>query len=85
MTGGSRGIGAGIACALAEAGFDLLLTFNTNEKIANEFAATLDCRVECVGGDITLEETRDKIFDKLDANFPEQPLRAMIHNAGKSN
>lgn len=84
VTGGTRGIGQGIASALADAGFDLLLTYNTNREAAAEFAASLvQYRVECVGGDISLAETRDAIFECLDAKFAEQNLQVMVHNAGQ--
>jgi NAD(P)-dependent dehydrogenase (short-subunit alcohol dehydrogenase family) len=84
VTGGTRGIGSGIASALADAGYDLLLTYNTNETAATDFASSLvGCNVECVGGDISLSCTRDKIFECLDSKFANQPLKAMIHNAGQ--
>jgi glucose 1-dehydrogenase len=83
VTGGTRGIGSGIASALAEAGYDLLLTFNANEQAAAEFAATLQCKTECVGGDISLSSTRDNVFECLDTKFGDQSLAVMVHNAGQ--
>ena len=34
ITGGSRGIGAGIACVLAESGYDIAFTYNTQAEAA---------------------------------------------------
>jgi NAD(P)-dependent dehydrogenase (short-subunit alcohol dehydrogenase family) len=83
VTGGTRGIGSGIASALADAGYDLLLTFNVDEEAAAKFAATLKCKTECVGGDISLAAIRDNVFERLDAKFADQPLAVMVHNAGQ--
>jgi NAD(P)-dependent dehydrogenase (short-subunit alcohol dehydrogenase family) len=84
VTGGTRGIGSGIAAALADAGYDLLLTYNTNEDAAKEFASSLhNCKVECVGGDISLSEVRNEIFHCLDSKFANQKLQVMVHNAGQ--
>jgi len=83
VTGGTRGIGSGIASALNDAGFDLLLTYNTNKDAADKFAASQSCKVECVGGDISLPETRDEVFACLESKFPDQPLKVMVHNAGQ--
>jgi len=85
VTGGTRGIGSGISEALADAGYDLLLTYNSNEDAANQFAVKFDkkCRVECVGGDISLRATRDKIFARLDTAFVGHRLAVMVHNAGQ--
>jgi len=94
VTGGTRGIGSGISEALANEGYDLLLTYNTNHKEAEDFRNSIleryggdsgACeRVECVGGDISLSETRDKIFDCLDDMLsPSSCLAVMVHNAGQ--
>lgn len=82
VTGGTRGIGKGIASALAASGYDLLLAFNTNSAAAEEFAASLSCQNEIIGGDISLPETRDRIFACLDSSFPDR-LAVMVHNAGQ--
>ena len=88
VTGGTRGIGRGISEALAASGFDLLVTFNTDASAAEAAAAELraahGCTVECVGGDISLEATRDAIFACFDKSFKRtHALGAVIHNAGQ--
>lgn len=88
VTGGTRGIGRGIADALAADGFDLLLTYNTNvqaaEAAAESVRAEHKCRVELVGGDASLAETRDRIFACFDQTYKAtHDLAAVVHNAGQ--
>lgn len=88
VTGGTRGIGRGISTALAQDGFDLLLTYNTDsesaQKVATELSEDFGCKVEIVGGDISLPAARDAIFAKFDDTFKStHELGAVVHNAGQ--
>ena len=88
VTGGTRGIGKGIAEALASQSFDLLLTYNSDadaaEKTAAEITEAYGCAVECVGGDVSQPATRDAIFAKFDEAFKAtHALGAVVHNAGQ--
>ena len=86
VTGGTRGIGRGISEALAEHDFDLLVSYNSDaaaaEQAAGELKAKYRCAVECVGGDVSLPETRAKIWETFDKVYGEtHTLGAVVHNA----
>jgi NAD(P)-dependent dehydrogenase (short-subunit alcohol dehydrogenase family) len=89
ITGGTRGIGLGIAKSLSEKNYDLLLTYNTNKKQALQtkkyLETTYNNRVELIGGDLTQKENRKKIFTYYDKVFSNNThnLSAVIHNAGQ--
>lgn len=86
---GTRGIGKGIASALADDDFDLLLTYNSNKDAAEDFINDLKSKhesIQCelVGGDLSKSETRDAIFDCYDSKFgKDRILGAVVHNAGQ--
>ena len=68
----------------------IILTYNSNQAAAEEFCATLQkshpsLQVEAVGGDLTLQESRDKIFQCFDEQFAttDCDLCLMVHNAGQ--
>jgi NAD(P)-dependent dehydrogenase (short-subunit alcohol dehydrogenase family) len=85
ITGGSRGIGRGIALALAGAGWDLLVNFHSNEEAARQTAA--DCaaanpavRVEICQGDISLATDRARMLQTMREKFGRIDL--LVNNAG---
>lgn len=85
VTGGGRGLGAGIAEALAGTGHDLVLGWTRDETAAAETADTLraqGARVELVQGDVRLPETAKLLVDAALATLGG--LDVWVNNAGVS-
>lgn len=84
ITGGTKGIGKAIALCLAKAGYDLLLTHNTDETTAANLAAVLRkdhaVNVDVLQADITQKESIDRIENRL--NDSGVKLDALVLNAG---
>ena len=84
VTGASRGIGRGIACALADAGFDIVIGF-TSDAVAAEHTKSLvevaGRRASLVAGDIALPSTSAAL---VDAAVALGRLDAWVNNAGVS-
>lgn len=83
ITGGTRGIGLGIARELARTGFDLVLNGMRPETevqpVLAELAA-MDCRVAYIRGDVSRERDRRELFGQAMALFGR--LDILINNAG---
>lgn len=85
ITGASRGIGRGIALALAKIGSDLLLNFRSNQNAAEEAAdlcrqAGPGIRVELVQADIAQAQDRQRLVQTARSLFPKLDL--LVNNAG---
>src|SRR6266568_2295614 len=68
VTGASRGIGAATALALAEHGYDVVITYRNKAARANEVASEITRRgvsALAVGCDITQSEDVDRLFATL--------------------
>lgn len=83
ITGGSRGIGLGIAKSLAKAGFDLAINGVRDEaevQVALEELRQLGAEVLYCQGDVGKEASRKAIMDKIRSHFGR--LNVLVNNAG---
>src|SRR5690348_4795864 len=90
ITGGSRGIGRGIALALARAGWDLLINYRGNEPAARDTAK--DCesqamdrqapawRAHICQADISIAADRARLLQTMREKFGRIDL--LVNNAG---
>jgi NAD(P)-dependent dehydrogenase (short-subunit alcohol dehydrogenase family) len=83
VTGGSRGIGLGIAEALAKAGFDLAINGMRDEASVTEVLEHLKTfgvdAIYCQG-DIGDTAARKQMFDKIKSHYGR--LNVLVNNAG---
>ena len=83
ITGGARGIGLGIACSLARAGYDLLLNgMRPEEDVRGALTQVraLGTTVEYVSADVSVGADRQQMIDAVRERFGR--LDALINNAG---
>ncbi|MEJ7692212.1 3-ketoacyl-ACP reductase [Daejeonella sp.] len=83
ITGGSRGIGYGIAVELAKAGFDLAINGIRSEEAVEpviQELRTLGARVVYCQGDIASKEARSKMLEKIKTQYG--CLHVLVNNAG---
>jgi len=81
ITGGSSGIGLGLAKELATLGCDLVLVARNQERLESARAEILDTQpdrvVELISADVSLASDRQRLVSEL-----EGPLPILINNAG---
>jgi NAD(P)-dependent dehydrogenase (short-subunit alcohol dehydrogenase family) len=83
VTGSSRGIGRGIAIALAEAGFDVAVNYYMDLEGAEETAKTIQVSGRAallVEADVGLKSEVDSMFDRILAKFGAPHV--LVNNAG---
>jgi hypothetical protein len=83
VTGGSRGIGRGIAVALAEAGADVVVNFRTGEKEARETCAAIERagrRAVAVQADVSIAADAARLVATVEAELG--PVAILVNNAG---
>jgi NAD(P)-dependent dehydrogenase (short-subunit alcohol dehydrogenase family) len=83
ITGGTRGIGFGIAVALGKAGFDLALNGMRNEgevTDALEELRNIGVNVAYFQGNVAVKEDRQAMLDKILSHFGS--VNVLVNNAG---
>jgi NAD(P)-dependent dehydrogenase (short-subunit alcohol dehydrogenase family) len=83
ITGGTRGIGFGIAMALGKAGFDLALNgMRKKDEVVDalEEVRKLGVNVAYFQGNIAVREDRQAMFDKILSHFGA--VNVLVNNAG---
>ena len=83
VTGGARGIGYGVSCALAREGFDLAVCgTRPAEEVAPALAAlrALGARADYCRADISRAEDRAALMERVRAGFGA--LHLVVNNAG---
>jgi NAD(P)-dependent dehydrogenase (short-subunit alcohol dehydrogenase family) len=83
VTGGSRGIGAGVCRKAAAAGWHVLINYVSNEQAATTLADEIRAAgglAEIVQGDTGTEDGIAAIFSALDTKFGR--LDGLVNNAG---
>jgi 3-oxoacyl-[acyl-carrier protein] reductase len=87
VTGAGRpdGIGASIAKHIARAGAKLVVNYRSDDKAAQEVAATIDkegCQVALMKGDITRGDFAQNLVDEAVERFGR--IDILVNNAGKT-
>lgn len=85
VTGGSRGIGRGIAIELARVGLDLVINYARDEAAANEtrneaIRVRTETRAEICQGDVAVAADRERLIQFTRERFGRLDL--LVNNAG---
>jgi len=83
VTGGSRGIGAAVALQAAQAGYDVLITYQSDQIAADQICDQIRIhgrKAIAVQADVSREADVLTVYEALDANFGR--LDALVNNAG---
>lgn len=83
ITGGSRGIGAATALLAAERGYDVCISYVSNENAAQNVVQQIESlgrKALAVRADVSLEPDILKLFETVDKTFGT--LTALVNNAG---
>lgn len=78
VTGGAKGIGAGIAKAFAEKGYNVLIVYRTSEKEAEQLAEKIGAKTFCA--DVRLQKDAEAMTEYALSCFGN--IDVLVNNAG---
>ena len=83
VTGGSRGIGRGIAIALAEAGANVALTYNVNQALAQQVVETITASGgQAIAIQMTVQDRTSVRRAIAETRNSLGPISILVNNAG---
>ncbi len=85
VTGGSRGAGAAIVRALANAGASVIVHYNANQKTARALCDEIGAQaIGCVQEDLSAPHAGKRLWEKAQkcADEASRSLNALVNNAG---
>ena len=84
VTGGSRGIGRAIVCALADAGAHVAFTYQNSgsqsEMLATEIEKSRDVRCKAFQANVAVPQEMGKVVEQVSKEFG--PIAILVNNAG---
>jgi 3-oxoacyl-[acyl-carrier protein] reductase len=83
VTGGTRGIGRAVADRLAADGWNLMLSYRTDDGLADEARSVLEqhgVRVKTVQSDVSVADNAGALIEATLADFGK--IDALVNNAG---
>jgi len=83
VTGGSGGIGSAIAIKLSEKGFNIAITYLSNEKAAKEVVEEVEknnVKALAIKADVSKEKDVEKIMEIINNEF--KTIDVLVNNAG---
>jgi 3-oxoacyl-[acyl-carrier protein] reductase len=86
VTGGSRGIGAAIARALAGEGWPVGVNYRSDKDAADKVVGAIEedgGRAVALGADVADPDSADQLFKELESHF-DAPVLVLVNNAGIS-
>lgn len=85
VTGGSRGIGRAISIQLAQAGYAVVINYQSNEQAAKDTQLAIQGQggyAELLPFDVSNRESVQKALDAWQAAHPDQFIELLVNNAG---
>ena len=79
ITGGTRGIGFGIAKAFLKEGYRVVLNYRSDEQTAQAAQEELGTNAFCVQADITKKEQRSELIEKVEEKWGRMDV--LVNNA----